>query len=146
MEETMLKKAEISNIRIMTAAFGSLIFFIFSVVIFAIASNMVGSFIYLILIPVFLVIIGVILTEIKRFYTTKLYITDKRVGGRFGLFNTNELNCPLNKVTGVQVLKTGFGKAFNFGTIVITTAANTFTFDIIKDPNEFKEFVLAQLS
>ena len=83
--------------------------------------------------------------DLIRYFTTKLEITNKRIRGKIGLVNTNELDSPLNKINSVQVLQGFFGKVFNYGTIVITTASSVFEFGYITNPNEFKNILNNQI-
>ena len=83
--------------------------------------------------------------DLIRYFTTKLEITNKRIRGKIGLVNTNELDSPLNKINSVQVLQGFFGKIFNYGTIVITTASSVFEFGYITNPNEFKNILNNQI-
>ncbi len=93
------------------------------------------------------IIIGFIwfVKDLIKFFTTKLIITNKRVNGKTGLINTNELDSPLNKINGVQVRQGLFGKIFNYGTISITTASTVFNFDYIDKPNDFKTILNNQI-
>ena len=86
-----------------------------------------------------------IVKDIIKFFTTKLIITNKRVSGKTGLINTNELDSPLNKINGIQVKQGLFGKIFNYGTVSITTASSVFNFDMISRPNEFKSILNNQI-
>lgn len=86
-----------------------------------------------------------IVRDLIKYFTTKLIITNKRVNGKTGLINTNELDSPLNKINGVQVRQGFFGKIFNYGTISITTASTVFNFDYIEKPNEFKTILNNQM-
>ena len=83
--------------------------------------------------------------DLIRYLTTKLEITNKHIRGKIGLVNTNELDSPLNKINSVQVLQGFFGKMFNYGTIVITTASSVFEFGYITNPNEFKNILNNQI-
>ena len=83
--------------------------------------------------------------DLIRFFTTKLEITNKRLHGKTGLLNTNELDSPLNKINGIQVNQGIFGKIFNYGTIRITTASSLFEFNYITNPNEFKTILNNQI-
>ena len=74
-----------------------------------------------------------------------MVITNKRVRGKTGLINTNELDSPLNKINGVQVKQGLLGKMFNYGTISITTASTVFHFDMISEPNDFKTILNNQI-
>lgn len=93
------------------------------------------------------ILIGVVwfIKDLIKFFTTKLIITNKRVNGKTGLINTNELDSPLNKINGVQVRQGLFGKIFNYGTVSITTASTVFNFDYIDKPNEFKTILNNQI-
>ena len=93
------------------------------------------------------ILIGFIwlIKDIITFITTKLIITNKNINGKTGLFNTNELNSPLNKISGVQVQQGIFGKIFNYGNIVITTASTKFQFKYINKPNEFRNALNYQI-
>ena len=86
-----------------------------------------------------------IVKDLIKFITTKLIITNKKVNGKTGLINTNELDSPLNKINGVQVKQGLFGKIFNYGTVSITTASTAFNFDYIDKPNEFKNILNNQI-
>lgn len=86
-----------------------------------------------------------IVRDAIKFFTTKLIITNKRVSGKTGLINTNELDSPLNKISGIQVKQGLFGKMFNYGTVSITTASTVFNFDMINNPNEFKRILNNQI-
>lgn len=93
------------------------------------------------------ILVGVvwIVKDLIKFFTTKLIITNKRVNGKTGLINTNELDSPLNKINGVQVRQDLFGKMFNYGTVSITTASTVFNFDYIDKPNDFKAILNNQI-
>ncbi len=83
--------------------------------------------------------------DLIRYFNTKLEITNKRVRGKIGLVNTNELDSPLNKINGIQVIQGMFGKIFNYGTIKITTASSVFEFNYIEHPNDFKTILNNQI-
>ena len=83
--------------------------------------------------------------DLIRYLTAKLEITNKRVRGKTGLINTNELDSPLNKINGIQVIQGMFGKMFNYGTIKITTASSVFEFNYIEHPNDFKTILNNQI-
>lgn len=83
--------------------------------------------------------------DIINYITTQLIITNKKVSGKTGLINTNELDSPLNKINSVQVQQNLFGKIFNYGTINITTSSSSFSFKFISKPNEFKKILNNQI-
>lgn len=86
-----------------------------------------------------------IIKDLIAFFTTKLTITNKKITGRTGLINTNQLDSPLNKISGVQVEKGLFGQIFNYGTIKITTASTVFNFKYIANPDEFRTILNNQI-
>ena len=109
----------------------------------------IACFVFKLIIDLFAmcILIGFVWTvkDIIKFFTTKLVITNKRVRGKTGLINTNELDSPLNKINGVQVKQGLLGKMFNYGTISITTASTVFHFDMISEPNDFKTILNNQI-
>lgn len=80
-----------------------------------------------------------------KFMHIELAITNKRIVGKVGVLNTSALDAPLNKIQNVAVHQPFFGKIFNYGTVVIDTAAGKYTFEAIKRADAFKNMVLAQI-
>lgn len=93
------------------------------------------------------ILIGIIWfpRDLIKYFTTKLEITNRRIKGKTGLINTNELDSPLNKINGIQVKQGLFGKIFKYGTIIITTSSSVFEFDYVTKPNEFKTILNNQI-
>lgn len=83
--------------------------------------------------------------DIIKYTTTKLEITNKKIKGKTGLVNTEELDSPLNKINSVKVEQGIFGKLFNYGKIIITTSSSVFEFDYINKPNEIKAIINNQV-
>lgn len=80
-----------------------------------------------------------------KFFNTELAVTNKRVVGKVGVFNTSALDAPLNKIQNVSVKQTLFGKIFNFGQVRLDTAAGKFDFYAIKGADSFKGIVMSQI-
>lgn len=80
-----------------------------------------------------------------RFNNMELAITNKRIVGKVGVFNTKTLDAPLNKIQNVGEAQKFFGKIFNYSTITINTAAGEFSFDCIKSGAQFKNMIMAQV-
>ena len=97
-------------------------------------------FCWLLLIPVFKAIWATI-----EYCRTELALTNKRVVGRFGVFSTESLDAPLNKVQNIAIDQGLWGKIFNYGTITITTAAGALMFHGISHADAFKGMVMAQI-
>ena len=74
-----------------------------------------------------------------------LAVTNKRIVGKLGVFNTQALDSPLNKVQNCAVNQTFVGKIFNYATVDITTAAGRYQVVGVKSGNEFKNAVMAQI-
>lgn len=83
--------------------------------------------------------------DLINYFTTKLEITNRRIKGKTGLINTNELDSPLNKLNSIQVKQGMFGKIFNYGTVIITTSSSAFEFEYVTKPNEFKTIINNQI-
>lgn len=97
-------------------------------------------FCWLLLIPLFKAIAATI-----KFSHIELAITNKRVVGKVGVFNTQSLDAPLNKVQNASVTQKFFGKIFNYGEINIDTAAGKYKFMAVKNPEAFKGMLMAQI-
>ena len=97
-------------------------------------------FCWLLLIPVFKAIGATV-----RYCKTELGITNKRIVGKVGVFNTKALDAPLNKIQNVAVTQPFFGKIFNFGTVKINTAVGEYEFSGIASPDAFKGMIMAQI-
>lgn len=83
--------------------------------------------------------------DLIRYFNIKLIITNKRLKGKVGFIRTSELDSPLNKIDSVQINQGLFGKVFNYGTIIVTTASSKFKFDYIENPSEFKSILNSQI-
>lgn len=83
--------------------------------------------------------------RIIQFFCVELSVTDKRVIGKNGVIATKSLDAPLNKIQNVSVSSNLWGKLFNYGTVVITTASGTFYYKGIKEADVFKNRVLDQI-
>ena len=97
-------------------------------------------FCWLLLIPTFKAIAATI-----RFNKTELAVTNKRIVGKIGVFNTQTLAAPLNKIQNTATTSKFFGKIFNYGTIQINTAAGEYKFYGIKNVEAFKSMIMNQV-
>ncbi len=92
----------------------------------------------LILGPFFLIGLFFVIRTVIRIYTTQLMLTSKNLKGKIGWINTNEMDSPLNKITAVSIDQQLLGKMFGYGTVVVTTASNTYYYKCIKSPINIK--------
>lgn len=83
---------------------------------------------------------------IRVLLSNSLAITDKKVFGRVGLIKTVEMNSPIHQIQNVSVSNGLLGKLFKYGTIVITTTTGVYNFKYIKNPDSFKNEVMAQIT
>lgn len=120
--ETIVKKADINGLSLIpTWIFGIL-------------------FCWLLFIPLIKAIVATV-----RFMNIELAVTNKRVVGKVGVASTNALDAPLNKIQNVSVSQGFWGKIFNYGVIKINTAAGEFVFTAVKNVNQFKGVIMAQI-
>lgn len=77
-------------------------------------------------------------------FKIELTLTNKKVAGSVGLFNTKTMDIPLNKIHNVAVAQPFWGKVFNYSTITITSAAGSFKYAGMKDAEDFKRAIMAQ--
>ena len=80
-----------------------------------------------------------------RFAHIELSLTNRRIVGKVGVFNTKALDAPLDKIQNVSAEQKLLGKIFNYSTVTINTAAGVFSFDCIKNGDAFKNMVMAQI-
>lgn len=80
-----------------------------------------------------------------RFNNIEFGITNKRIVGKTGVLNTSSLDAPLNKIQNVSSNQPFLGKIFNYGTVTVNTAAGIYKFEAIKNPDQFKNAIMAQI-
>lgn len=87
----------------------------------------------------FMIFVGFIwiIKDLVAFFTTKISVTNRKFSGHSGLINTSYLDCPLNKISGVQVQQGLLGKIFNYGTIIVSTSSTVARYMHISKPNDF---------
>lgn len=83
---------------------------------------------------------------IRVLLSNRLAITDKKVFGRVGIIKTVEMNSPIHQIQNVSVSNGLLGKLFKYGTIVITTTTGIYNFKYVKNPDSFKNEVMAQIT
>lgn len=97
-------------------------------------------FCWVLLIPTIKAIIATV-----RFKNIELGVTTKRIIGKIGVAETQALDAPLNKIQNVSVEQPFFGKVFNYGTVVVNTAAGVFKFGAIRNADAFKRMIMSQI-
>lgn len=93
-------------------------------------------------------VVGLIISipAIKLSLFNELAITNKKVYGKIGFIKTVEMNSPIHQIQNVKVSNGLFGKIFKYGTIDITTTTGVYYFKYVKNPNDFKNTVMAQIA
>ncbi len=86
-----------------------------------------------------------IVKDLITYFSTKLTITNKKLTGKTGFIHKEELDSPLNKISGVKISQGLFGQILNYGNVCITTASSTFIFYQIQDPSRFKNVLNSQI-
>ena len=79
-----------------------------------------------------------------QFTHVEFVLTNKRVIHKKGVFGTQALDAPLNKIVDVYVKTTFFGRIFNTNKIRITTECNRIE-DKIRSADDFKGTILGQM-
>lgn len=80
-----------------------------------------------------------------QYFNCELAVTNKRIVGKVGVFNTKTLDSPLNKIQNVATNQTFLDKIFNCTDILITTAACDYCFSGIKANINFKNTIMQQI-
>ncbi len=120
--ETVVKKAQISKLSLIPTWIGGILFC------------------WLLLIPLVKAIINTI-----KIFNIELAITSRRVIGKFGVVNSAAMDAPLDKIQNCSVSSGLWGKIFGYGTVVIDTAAGKYTFTMVKQADNFKKALMAQI-
>ncbi len=86
---------------------------------------------------------------IFKFAYVELSLTNRRLIGRTiakkGFFNTCTMDAPIDKIQTCMVEQNLLGKIFNFATVTVKTAAGSYFFPYIKDAEQFKNRLTAQM-
>jgi len=80
---------------------------------------------------------------LKR-WGTELAFTNKRLLGKVGVFNIDELDIPLNRVSDIKIKSNLIGKLCGFGTIIITMGTRRMRFVAVRQPEKFKNALREQ--
>ena len=120
--ETIVKEAKISKLMLIPTWIVGLLFF------------------WLLFIPLIKAIIKTV-----QVFNVELAITSRRIVGKTGVVNTSAMDAPLDKIQNVSASSGLGGKIFGYGTVVIDTAAGKYTFQWVKQPEDFKRMLMAQI-
>jgi uncharacterized membrane protein YdbT with pleckstrin-like domain len=120
--ETIVKKADISKLSLIPTWIGGILFC------------------WLLLIPLVKAIVNTI-----KVFNIELAITSRRVIGKAGVVNSSAMDAPLDKIQNCSVSSGLWGKIFGYGTVVIDTAAGKYTFTMVKQADNFKKALMAQI-
>lgn len=77
--------------------------------------------------------------------TTQLYLTNERVYGRIGLFNTVTIDTPLKEINTTMVEHTLLSQILNYGTFHLRCASGVFLFIGVKNPDAFKTLIMKEI-
>ena len=118
--------------------FGTLLFVILLIINFNEFRNGFYFLISLILIPGFYFLIKWIQKRFKRWI-----VTNQRVITEWGVFSINIKESPLDKINSISYHKSFWGRIFNYGDVVIQTAAERgdIVFDKVAYPDKFANTV-----
>jgi len=75
---------------------------------------------------------------------TELAFTNKRLLGKKGVFNINELDTPLDQVSDIKIESNIIGKICGFGAIVITMGLRRTKFIAVSHPERFRKALREQ--
>lgn len=81
------------------------------------------------------------INRIIKILTTILWLNDKKVYGKVGLFNTTSLDVPLDKINDVIIGQTLVGKIFGYSRIIISTSSSKYVYDFISNAEIFRDYL-----
>ncbi len=144
-DEIVVQRAEINKVVFYIMCAIAVVFMIIGIVSMVSLLEDMPSLAVIILL-VFLALAALLVFEsyVKTF-KTELAITDKRVIGKLGLFRTRTLDAPLNKINTASVSQGIIGKILNYSTVRVDTSSLDFSFEYIKDAEQFKQVVMLEI-
>ncbi len=77
--------------------------------------------------------------------TSVLAVTNKKIYGRKGIIRVRELESPLNKIENIKVKRSITGRILKYGAVCITTTTGIYEFNYIKNAEDFRKTVMAQI-
>lgn len=77
---------------------------------------------------------------------TKITLTNKRLVGKVGgLFSSDTLDVPLNKVTAVKVENSALGNILGYATMQVSSSSGVMDFDYVKGAKELRNAINNQV-
>lgn len=92
--------------------------------------------------PLMLLSVVVLVPKILRYVSVELVISSKRLHGKNGILNSDELDTPINRVNDISVTTPFLGKIFHYGNIMIQAGTKTYSFACIGNPTTVRETIL----
>lgn len=81
------------------------------------------------------------INRIIKILTTILWLNDKKVYGKVGLFNTTSLDAPLDKINDIIIGQKLVGKIFGYSRIIISTSSSKYVYDFISNAEVFRDYL-----
>jgi uncharacterized membrane protein YdbT with pleckstrin-like domain len=75
--------------------------------------------------------------------TTKVYVTEGYLSISSGIFSQTNIDISLKKMEGMQLNQTWLGRAFNYGTLIISTGGVSQSYSI-SNPTDLREKIIEQ--
>lgn len=97
------------------------------------------------LIPLAVIWVIVFLCEIIRDKSTELGITDSRIIGKKGFISIKTLDTHLDNVDNIQISYSFWGRIFKYGTLIIESRSDTYTYKAIANPWKLKDEINSQI-
>lgn len=72
---------------------------------------------------------------------TILWLSDKKVYGKVGLFNTTSLDAPLDKINDIIIGQKLVGKILGYSRIIISTSSSKYVYDFISNAEVFRDYL-----
>ena len=72
---------------------------------------------------------------------TILWLNDKKVYGKVGLFNTTSLDAPLDKINDIIIGQKLVGKILGYSRIIIFTSSSKYVYDFISNAEVFRDYL-----
>jgi hypothetical protein len=86
-------------------------------------------------------IVGIIglISPLIKYFTDEFVVTDQRIILKQGVFSIRYLRIPLNQISAVGFNQSGWGRIFDYGTIVSGSSAGSQEFKDVSSPRKFEK-------
>lgn len=122
-DEQVTYKATTSAVPIIVCGIFAVLFIAMGIIYIAFSQKMNPPAIFFYSFPLAILFVILTIYNFAYFISTGIYITDKRVIMCYGLLKSVFSEIPLDKVSGLTISESVFGKIFGYGNVIVESSA-----------------------